>query len=107
MAGVTSLAGVDGLYTGQVTGINQINDGLGQIQATYSVNVGGVVFSADIDGKQNQTGRGVLNGVITTGSYAGARIHVEYQQTATGCPTNGIDGFCYIGTVQVMTGSAD
>ena len=106
MAGVASAQGVNGTYTGQVTGINQINDGLGQIDATYNVSVDSLVFSADIEGKQNQTGRGVLNGKITTGSYEGARVHVEYQQTATGCPTIGIDGFCYIGTIQVMTGSA-
>lgn len=116
MAGVVSLNNTLGQFVGQVNSRDLFDNGLAKLQATYQVAVGGTSFSAEMDGQQNQQGRGVLNGVITSGSYAGARVHAEFQATAANdCASasevaggqGGINGFCYIGTIRVMSRSAN
>jgi hypothetical protein len=115
MAGVVSLNSTLGSFAGQVNARDLFDNGLAKLQATYSVTVDGITFSAEMDGQQNQHGRGVLNGVVTTGSYVGARVHAEFQATpANECASTsevlggqgGINGFCYIGVIRVMTKSA-
>jgi hypothetical protein len=116
MEGVAALGSSVGSYTGQVNEFDDFGNGLGQIQATYAFDVGGIEFSAEIAGHQNKAGRGVLNGTITEGDYSGARVHVTFQATpAAECAAasevpgaqGGIDGFCYIGIIKVMTRSAN
>jgi hypothetical protein len=112
MEGVAALGSNVGTYTGQVNEFDDFGNGLSQIQATYAFQVAGIEFSAEIAGHQNKAGRGVLNGTITEGAYTGARVHVTFQATpAAECAEasevpgakGGIDGFCYIGTIKVMT----
>jgi hypothetical protein len=114
MLGVVSLGSATGTYTGQVTAFSQPgSSGVGRLGARYDVHLPseGIDFSADVAGQQVHTGRAVLNGVVTTGSYAGARVHVEYQATviddcSAAAQAGPNDGFCYIGTIRVMPGSA-
>jgi hypothetical protein len=115
MAGVVDAAGTLGVFAGQVNAADVFDNGLTKLQATYGVTAGAISFSAEMTGQQNQHGRGVLNGQITTGDYAGARVHAEYQATPSDqCSASsevpgaqgGVDGFCYIGVIRVMTRSA-
>ena len=113
MAGVVSLGDASGTYTGQVNAFTQLEGGASQLAARYDVHLPqlDIDFSADVEGQQDRTGRGILDGVVTTGSYAGARAHVEYQEKAVAqcsaaAQAGSVDGFCYIGTVRVMQGPA-
>lgn len=57
-------------------------------------------FTAVVSGQINfSTGRVVLNGTVTGGSLAGARIHEESQLV-------GVDPFRFVGSVQVMPASS-
>jgi hypothetical protein len=115
MLGVVSMGSVTGTYTGQVTAFSQAGrSSVGRINARYDVHLPslGIDFSADVAGQQVHTGRAVLNGAVTTGTYAGARVHVEYQATviddcSAAAQAGPNDGFCYIGTIRVMPGSAE
>jgi hypothetical protein len=57
-------------------------------------------FTAEVAGIFNfSTGRTVLNGAVTSGSLAGAQVHEEGQLVS-------FDPLCFVGTLQVMPGSA-
>jgi len=68
--------------------------------ATVAVNASGGVFTAFVSGQINfSTGRVVLNGTVTSGWMAGARVQEESQliDPAT---------FSFTGTIQVMPASS-
>lgn len=58
-------------------------------------------LTAVLDGSFNfSTGKTVLNGTVVDGWLAGAQVHEEGQLV-------GVDPFAFVGTVQLMPGSAD
>ena len=58
-------------------------------------------LTAVLDGSFNfSTGKTVLNGTVVDGWLAGAQVHEEGQLV-------GLDPFTFVGTVQLMPGSAD
>jgi hypothetical protein len=62
---------------------------------------GSGTLTAVLDGRFNfSTGKTVLNGVVVDGWLAGAQVHEEGQLV-------GVDPFTFVGTVQLMSGSAD
>ena len=80
------------------------------LQATYVVNAGDRSFTAEIHGTQiNKSNRAVLNGVITDGWRAGARVHVEYDvldcslaEGGAGAPAGTP---CFQGTIRIAGAS--
>ena len=62
---------------------------------------GGRALTAVLDGSFNfSTGKTVLNGTVVDGWLAGAQVHEEGQLV-------GFDPLTFVGTVQLMPGSAD
>ena len=92
-----------GSFAGQILGFNPIAKGnIFQLEALYVVTAGEQSFVAHIQGKQNnQTGEGVLNGVVTDGWLAGSPVHVEFDVIE--CPQSPFG--CFQGTIQVMSAS--
>jgi hypothetical protein len=69
--------------------------------ATVQLVCTGLSLTAALDGSFNfSTGKTVLNGLVVDGSLAGAQVHEEGQLV-------GLDPFTFVGTVQLMPGSAD
>ncbi len=108
MTGVTG-GDVPGIYAGEVLSrIAYDNGAIVKIRARYEVDGAGSDhdFKAVIEGTETeQTGRAVLNGVVTEGWLTGARVQVTFQKISTcaGFPT----GPCFQGTIRVMPGSAE
>jgi hypothetical protein len=106
LAGVTG-GDVAGTFVGEVLSFTPFDNGvIADVRARYEVRAGAHSFTAEIEGKQNnETATAVLNGVVTEGWLAGARVHVEFDviSTCTGKP----EGPCFRGTIRVMPGSAD
>jgi hypothetical protein len=62
---------------------------------------GGLALTAAVEGTFNfSTGRTVLNGSVVDGSLVGAQVHEEGQLV-------GFDPLTFVGTIQLMPGSAD
>jgi hypothetical protein len=69
--------------------------------ATVQLALPGRSLTAVLDGSFNfSTGKTVLNGVVVDGWLAGAQVHEEGQLV-------GLDPVTFVGTVQLMPGSAD
>jgi hypothetical protein len=106
MAGVTG-GDVAGTFVGEVLSRTPFDNGvIVDLRARYEVVAGAHSFIAEIEGKQNtNTATAVLNGVVTEGWLAGARVHVEFDviSSCAGKPA----GPCFQGTIRVMPGSAD
>jgi hypothetical protein len=69
--------------------------------ATVRLACSGMALTAALDGSFNfSTGKTVLNGLVVDGSLAGAQVHEEGQLV-------GLEPLTFVGTVQVMPGSAD
>jgi hypothetical protein len=69
--------------------------------ATLKLSVGGHSLTAILDGRFNNSTLGtVLNGVVVDGWLVGAQVHEEGQLVDFEPPT-------FVGTVQLMPGSAD
>ena len=69
--------------------------------ATVQLVCTGLSLTAALDGSFNfSTGKTVLNGLVVDGSLAGAQVHEEGQLVGLGPLT-------FVGTVQLMPGSAD
>jgi|SRR5688572_26624538 len=98
---------VAGTYAGEVLRIASFdNDKIVELEARYEVTdpSGLRSFTALIAGKQNnQTGKAVLNGVITEGWRVGAQVQVTFQ-VITPCEF-GTSNVCFTGTIRVMSGS--
>jgi len=99
---------VAGTFAGQVLSVSPFDNGvIVQLQARYEVTdpSGDRSFKAVIKGKQNNnTGRAVLNGVITDGWRVGARVHVTFQ-VITPCPqSGGAAEVCFQGTIRIQRG---
>jgi hypothetical protein len=61
----------------------------------------GLALTAALEGSFNfSTGRTVLNGSVVDGSLVGAQVHEEGQLVST-------DPYTFVGTIQLMPGSAD
>jgi hypothetical protein len=67
-------AGAGGTIEMQVTGFRATGNGA-QLTVTESITVGNVSFSAEMNGHSSPAGFIVLNGTVTEGSFAGARVH--------------------------------
>jgi hypothetical protein len=64
-------------------------------------------FTALMDVRQdNNTGKAVLNGVVTEGLYLGAQVHGTYDVISCDKTPNDFPGTCFQGTLRIMTGSA-
>jgi hypothetical protein len=69
--------------------------------ATVQLTCAGGTSTALLDGSFNfSTGKTVLNGEVVAGRLAGAQVHEEGQLV-------GFDPLTFVGTVQLMPGSAD
>ena len=93
---------VAGTFAGQVLSLNPFDNGvIVQLQARYEVTdpSGSHSFKAVIQGKQNnQTGKAVLNGVITEGWRVGSHVHVTFQVIT--CEF----GTCFQGAIRILRG---
>jgi hypothetical protein len=98
---------VSGTYAGEVLRIAPFdNDKIVELEARYEVTdpSGLRSFTALIAGKQNnQTGKAVLNGVITEGWRVGAQVQVTFVVISP-CEF-GTSNVCFTGTIRVMSGS--
>jgi hypothetical protein len=105
---MTGFTGGDlaGTFAGQVLRLNPFDNGvILQLQARYEVTdpSGNRSFKAVIEGKQNNnTGKAVLNGVITEGWMVGAQVHVTFQ-VVTPCQF-GTGNRCFQGTIRIQRG---
>jgi len=103
MAGFTSNG--PGTYAGKLLKRIPFDNGvIIQLQALYMItdpSGEGRSFTALIEGQENlQTQRAVLNGVITEGWRAGARVHVTFD-VITPCEF-GTRNTCFQGTIRVQ-----
>jgi hypothetical protein len=70
-------------------------------KATVQLTCSAGSLTAELAGRFNfSTGKTVLNGSVVDGWLAGARVHEEGRLV-------GLDPFTFVGTVQLMPGSAD
>ena len=106
MAGITDEGGDPGTYAGILLRRTVLNDQIAELEAQYQViNPSGHSFTALIEGKSHiPTGHATLNGVVTAGWSVGAQVHVSFDRVSC---TQGFNGFCFVGTIRVMQGSAN
>ncbi len=90
---------VTGTFTGEVLEGTPSADGKRlHIVAHYDITVAGKTFTARVEGDQdNDTGKSVLVGTVTSGWYGGAHVRAEYD--VTNC--DGHD-WCWQGSIRVM-----
>jgi len=74
-------------------------DGIGLIEAVYKVTDGPHSFTALVKGGTNNTGLGLLEGVILDGWRTGSRLGVQFHRSTTECPP-GV-ALCYVGTIRI------
>lgn len=67
-------AGDGGTFEMQVTSFRATGNAA-QMTATESITVGGISFTAKMNGHVSPAGFIVLNGTVTEGSFAGAQVH--------------------------------
>jgi hypothetical protein len=116
----TSATDMTGVVGGDIVGdfrgkllqpVTVSDDGFLLLDAQYQVFVDhqtSPLFTAHVTGKQNiGTGKGVLQGVVTSGWQAGERVLAKFQQKAS-CPEIHLSGSpCFQGTIKVMGGATD
>jgi hypothetical protein len=105
---MTGVVGGDvvGTFGGSVVSTRIPNSPLVRLRAVYVItaNDASQSFTAVVKGKLNtQTLLAVLNGVVTSGSLTGQRVHSEFQVVGT-CPEHP-RGPCYQGALRVSNGS--
>src|SRR5262245_66012931 len=93
-------AGVGGTIEMQVTSFRATGKD-GQFTVTEWITVGGISFTAELDGHASPAGFGVLNGRVTDGSFAGAEVHQRSNVVSTTGTTT-----TYTGQLQLMPASA-
>lgn len=98
-----------GTFSGRVISRVPFDNGvIVQLEAVYVVtdpSGEGHSFTAHIDGKTNlETRTAVLNGVVTEGWRAGARVHVTFELVTPCALAIGpsVKGTCYQGTIRVQ-----
>ena len=115
MAGVTG-GEVPGTFAGAVLSRDPFDNGnIVQLEARYGVTAADPAhsFVAHIAGKQNNTTQAaVLNGTVTSGWLAGARVHVTFDvivpAPGTSCvPAAPVNRTCFQGTIRILPGSAN
>jgi len=84
----------------QVTGFRATGDAA-QLTATERVTVGGISFTAVMNGHRSPAGFIVLNGTVTQGSFAGAQVH-QRSNYVSGPATASV----WTGELQLMPSSA-
>lgn len=114
LAGITG-GDAAGTFAGAVLSRDPFDNGtIVQLEARYGVTADDPAhsFVAEIQGTQNmQTQQAVLDGTVTSGWLAGARVHVTYDiivpAAGTSCvPQAPVNRTCFQGTIRVMPGSA-
>ena len=75
-------AGVSGTLEMQVTSFRATGKAA-QLTFTESVTVGDISFTAEMNGHASPAGFIVLNGTVTEGSFAGARVHQRSNLAST------------------------
>jgi hypothetical protein len=93
-------AGNGGTFEMQVTSF-QATGKAAQMTATEHITVGGISFTAEMNGHVSPDGFIVLNGTVTEGSFAGAQVH--QRSNLTGAQGTSTD---WEGELQVMPASA-
>ena len=115
MAGVTG-GDAAGTFAGAVLSRDPFENGtIVQLEARYGVIATDPArsFVATIEGKLNNTTQdAVLNGTVTSGWLAGARVHVTFEvivpATGTSCvPAAPVNSTCFQGTIRILPGSAN
>lgn len=102
MAGVVELSVdgnlVNGTFAGEVIEATPSADGKRlHLVASYHITAGTRTFTAQVEGDQdNDTGRSVLIGKVTSGWYSGAHVRAEYQLTTC----DGHDP-CWVGYIRL------
>jgi hypothetical protein len=93
-------AGNGGTIEMQVTGF-QTTGGAAQLTLTEWITVGGISFTAEMSGHQSPDGFIVLNGTVTTGSFAGAQVH--QRSNYVGGPATAA---AWVGKLQLLPATA-
>jgi len=93
-------AGNGGTLEMQVTSLRPSGDAA-QLTLTEWITVGGISFTAEMNGTVSPAGFIVLNGTVTAGSYAGAQVHQRSNLVgAAGTTTS------WTGQLQLMPATA-
>ena len=93
-------AGAGGTFEMQVTSFRATGNAA-QMTATETITVGGISFTAEMNGHVSPAGFIVLNGTVTEGSFAGAQVHQRSNLVgAAGTTTS------WIGELQLLPASA-
>jgi hypothetical protein len=93
-------AGNVGTIEMQVTSFRATGKGA-QLSLTEWITVGGISFTAEMDGHVSPAGFIVLNGTVTEGSFAGAQVHQRSNlESAAGTTTT------WTGELRLMPASA-
>ena len=97
---VGTAAGDGGTFVMQVTSFRATGDAA-QMTATETITVGGISFTAEMNGHVSPAGFIVLNGTVTEGSFAGAQVH-QRSNYVSGPETASV----WTGELQLMPASA-
>jgi hypothetical protein len=93
-------AGVGGTLEMQVTSFRATGKAA-QLTLTERITVGGISFTAEMNGHVSPAGFIVLNGTVTEGSFAGAQVHQRSNLvSAAGTTTT------WVGQLQLMPATA-
>lgn len=93
-------AGAGGTFEMQVTSFRATGNAA-QMTATETITVGGISFTAEMNGHVSPAGFIVLNGTVTEGSFAGAQVHQRSNlESAAGTTTT------WTGALQLIPASA-
>jgi hypothetical protein len=93
-------AGNGGTFEMQVTSFRDTGRGA-ELSLTEWITVGGISFTAEMDGHVSPAGFIVLNGTVTEGSFAGAQVHQRSNlESAAGTTTT------WTGELRLMPASA-
>jgi hypothetical protein len=93
-------AGAGGTFEMQVTSFRATGNAA-QMTATEKITVGGISFTAEMNGHVSPAGFIVLNGTVTEGSFAGAQVHQRSNlESAAGTTTT------WTGALQLIPASA-
>ena len=84
----------------EVTGYRPTGDAA-QLTATERVTVGDISFTAELSGHFSPAGFIVLNGTVTSGSFAGARVHQRSNFVSADATSDS-----WVGELRLMPASA-
>jgi hypothetical protein len=87
----------------QVTGFGATGNAV-QLTFTEEITVGGISFTAELSGHASPAGFIVLNGTVTSGSFAGAQVH--QRSNFVGLVGGNPNMTAWVGELQLMPASA-